>query len=172
MEKGCIHIYSGDGKGKTTAAIGLSVRFAGSGGKVLFVQFLKGRETGELKPLGSLGITVLRSSNSGKFIFDMNDEEKRICRKESETCFYSVVANCTEYGLIVFDEILDAVFTGMISEQSVADFLVNKPGGLEVVLTGHSPSVRLIELADYYSEIVMKKHPYEKGLAARKGIEY
>ena len=148
---GLIHIYCGDGKGKTTAALGLSVRCAGHGNKVLIVQFLKSRPTGELKSLALIpGIELMRGKETKKFTFQMNAEEKAQVKLEHLALFERVKQKCCAEKL---------------------DFLKNKPAELEVVLTGRNPAPELVELADYVSEIVKRKHPFEKGIPARTGIE-
>ncbi|MDR3551818.1 MAG: cob(I)yrinic acid a,c-diamide adenosyltransferase [Clostridia bacterium] len=169
---GCIQIYMGDGKGKTTAAVGLAVRAAGSGMKVLFCQFLKGRQTGEIAPLEQLGVTVLRTGGVKKFIPGMTEEEKRECAAEQRACFDRMRAHMGEFGLIVLDEVLGAIETGMLSCAEVAALCREKPAAAELVLTGRISPRELLEAADYVSEIRCVRHPYEKGLGARKGIEY
>ena len=142
---GLIHIYCGDGKGKTTAALGLAIRCAGHGNHVLIVQFLKSRPTGELKSLTLIpGIELMRGKETKKFTFQMTAEEK---------------AQVLVEHLALFDKDI------------LVDFLKGKPAELEVVLTGRNPAAELVELADYVSEICKRKHPFEKGIAARTGIE-
>lgn len=171
-EKGMIHIYTGDGKGKTTAAVGLAVRCKGAGNKVLFVQFMKGMQTGEIEPLMKLGICVFRKERIKKFIFSMTEEEKLLYKEDQNECFLYAREHKTEYDLIILDELMSAINTGMISEDEVLFFLKNKPCNLEVILTGRDPGEKLINCADYISEIKAIRHPYEKGIGARKGIEY
>lgn len=171
-EFGFIHIYTGDGKGKTTASIGLSVRALGSGAGVLFVQFMKGMDSGEIKPLKDLGITVVRATDNKKFIFEMSQEELSVYKKEHRQAFEFAKTHCDEYDLIVFDEIISAVNTSVLSIDELLGFIDSKPQNLELVLTGRDPSEDLIERADYVSEIIAVKHPYSKGTPARKGIEY
>ena len=171
---GLIHIYTGDGKGKTTAAIGLSVRCAGHGNKVLFVQFLKSRPTGELKSLPLIpGIEIIRGKETKKFTFQMNAEEKQQVLAEHTALFKQVMEKCAteKPDLLVMDEVLGACNTGVFDLELLLDFLKNKPEELEVVLTGRSPDPRLMELADYVSEICKRKHPFDKGIPARTGVE-
>lgn len=170
---GLIHIYCGDGKGKTTASAGLAVRARGYGLNVLLTQFLKSGTSGELEPLRSLGVEVISGSYSQKFVFMMNDEEKAATRQLCESQFHEATArSCEGIDLIILDEVMGAIATGMLQEQEVIDFLKTKPANLEVVLTGRDPSQELIDLADYVSEVVMRKHPYEtSGLIGRVGIE-
>jgi cob(I)alamin adenosyltransferase len=171
---GLIHLYCGDGKGKTTASVGLAVRAKGSGLRVLFVQFLKSRQSGELGPLRDLGIEVVSGQPSGKFVFQMDEEEKAANRIfHRQRLADAVERSRAGIDLLVLDEILGAISTGMIDEEELISFLRTKPPHLELVLTGRDPSEKLIECADYISEVVMIKHPYEHSkMPARPGIEY
>lgn len=170
---GLIHIYCGDGKGKTTASAGLAVRARGNGLNVLLTQFLKSGTSGELEPLRSLGVEVISGSYSQKFVFMMNDEEKAATRHHCEMQFREATARSREgIDLLILDEVMGAIATGMLEEKEIIDFLETKPPNLEVVLTGRDPSQALIDLADYVSEVVMRKHPYEtSGITGRVGIE-
>lgn len=171
---GLIHIYCGDGKGKTTAAIGLAVRCSGHGNHVLLVQFLKSRPTGELKSLALLpNIEIMRGKETKKFTFQMNIEEKAQVKSEHLALFAKVKQKCfnEQIDLLILDEVIGACNTGVFDQDILVDFLKVKPAELEVVLTGRNPAAELVELADYVSEICKRKHPYEKGIAARTGIE-
>lgn len=173
MSGGKVHIYTGNGKGKTTAAVGLAVRARGAGRQVLIAQFLKGTPTAELEPLASLGIAVLRTEAVQKFTFQMNEEEKARCRADCIELLgrvhTSVVDGCC--GLLVLDEVLDAIRCGMVEEASLLALLDDR-GEAEVVLTGRGPSQALLDRADYVTLMTAQKHPYEQGLPARRGIEY
>ena len=172
MQKGLIHLYIGDGKGKTTAAVGLSVRARGSGLRVVFAQFLKGRASGEQQPLETLGVTVLRHMSSQKFVFSMTDEERKICRTEQAACLQEAADAGKTADLLVLDEVFGALSCGMLEKDAVLALLKNKPAGLEAVLTGRDPAPEFLALADYISEVQCVRHPYEKGVTARRGIEY
>ena len=171
---GKIHLYAGDGKGKTTAAVGLAVRASGKGLKVLFVQFLKSGESAELKQMEKLGISVVTGQPFSKFVFQMNAEEKQESRDFFTNRLEEVFKKAKEgYDLLVLDEVLGAISTDMLAEERLLDLLQSKPGLLELVITGRDPSARLIAQSDYYTEMRMHKHPYEsEGLGARAGIEY
>ena len=171
---GLVHLYCGDGKGKTTAAVGLAVRHAGHGGKVVFAQFLKDGSSGECRVLTKLGVTVLAANPAGKFTFRMTDEEKAetaaaLVRTFDAAAGYAVREGAT---LLVLDEVCAAVNGGFLPEKTVTGFLENRPDTLEVVLTGRSPSAGLTAHADYITEMQKRRHPYEKGVAAREGIEF
>ncbi|HEX2939125.1 MAG TPA: cob(I)yrinic acid a,c-diamide adenosyltransferase [Ruminiclostridium sp.] len=169
---GLIHIYTGDGKGKTSSAVGLCVRAAGSGLCVLFAQFLKGRATGEIEPLKTIGISVVRSETVTKFVPYMTEQELNECRSAQNSIFETVKKAAQDYDVVVLDEIFGAVTAGMVGKEAVLNFLHEKPKNTEVILTGRDAASEFIELADYVSEIKQIKHPYEKGIKARKGIEY
>lgn len=173
--RGCVHIYCGDGKGKTSSAVGLAVRASGRGKKVLIVRFLKTEDSGEVEVLRKIpGITVTPCDRTFGFVFRMNEEQKREAGVYYQSRFETAVKTAVEDGvdLLVLDEILASCNYGMVREDDVAEFLKNRPEEMEVVLTGRDPSDRLIALADYVSEIKMVKHPYTQGIGAREGIEY
>lgn len=174
MQPGLIHIYCGDGKGKTTAAMGLAIRAAGHGKTVLILQFLKGRPTGELTSLGKIpGIQVLRGKEGMAFSFQMTPEERIQTKALHEEHLRLAMgrAQTGECQVLILDEVMSAVSTGLLEENMVTEFLKAKPEHLEVVLTGRNPPPQWIELADYVTEMKMIKHPYERGIAARDGIE-
>lgn len=172
--KGLIHIYEGDGKGKTTTAIGLSIRCAGSGGKVLFAQFLKNDSSSEIKILTKLENIEYRAiaENYG-FVFQMPPDTKLRAKEAYNGLFLSVIDAVTKqnYRMLVLDEIIDAYHTNMIDQQLLLDFLKNKPEQLEVIMTGRNSDELLKTQAHYISEIKKIKHPYDSGTPARIGIE-
>lgn len=173
-ETGLIHIYCGDGKGKTTAAIGLAVRHAGSGGKVVVAQFLKDGTSSECRALAKLGnITMLAANPCSKFSFQMTEEEKQECSAAIGRTFAAATGFAVREGatLLVLDEVCAAISCGFLPEEEVLRFLDSKPEALEVVLTGRNPSEALQEQADYITEMVKRRHPFDKGVGARKGIE-
>ena len=169
-DKGLIHIYCGENKGKTTACVGLTVRAFGSGFKVIFSQFLKTAPSGELKSLEQLGIKTYRITKPKGFTWEMNQEELEILKEEHNRLFKEVTALVEGDGdntLLICDELVGAYVGNHIDKNMVMEFLNNKPKNLEVVLTGRNPSEELMEIADYITE--MKK--MDKGINARKGIE-
>lgn len=171
---GLIHIYCGDGKGKTTTAVGLAVRCAGRGNKVLLVQFLKSRDSGELYSLAKLpDIEVMRGKESKKFTFQMNEEEKHALLIEHNKMFEQVLAKIKNggYSLLILDEVIGALNAKVFEMPKLIEFLRHKPENLEVVLTGRNPAPELVEIADYVSEMRKVKHPMDKGIMAREGIE-
>lgn len=170
--KGLVHIYCGDGKGKTTASVGLAVRAAGDGLKVLFLQFMKGGASGELVTFEQLeNITVLRSKSPIKFAWNMSEQEKEDVCKQQKEFLEEAISIADEYDMLILDEALGACFGEFLDEEVLCAFLDKKPDALEVVMTGRNPSKELLLRADYISEIKKIKHPYDKGINARKGIE-
>jgi cob(I)alamin adenosyltransferase len=174
--QGLIHIYTGDGKGKTTAALGLGIRAYGAGMRVLFVQFLKGRHSCERTTLAVLGprFDVRCGARAQKFVWEMADAEKTEAAQETERLFQEA-AEAIQNGkadLVILDEIFGALSTGMIGVSSVTALLKAKPDAVEVALTGRDAPDEIIRLADYVTEARMVKHPMARGISARKGIEF
>lgn len=170
-----VHLYCGDGKGKTTAALGLGLRCCGSGGRVLLAQFLKGSGSSELNAIEKLeGFDVLPGPAQVKFTFQMTEEERREAAGFWLSFFRRAVSQAVEggYRLLILDELAGAVSLGMVPEEEAAAFLKNRPEELEVAVTGRDPSPALLAEADYVSEIRAVRHPYEQGVSARRGIEY
>ncbi len=170
-----IHIYYGDGKGKTTAAAGLAVRAAGSGMRVLFTQFLKTEFSGERNALRNMeGVVLSTCPLELKFTYDMTEQEKQqtavLFRKLFDKSASTALSS--RYDMVVFDEIFDVINENMLSESVVFEFIANAPKSLEIVMTGHDPSQRFIDAADYVTEFKKIKHPYDKGVTARRGIEF
>lgn len=172
MQKGLIHIYTGEGKGKTTAAFGLAMRASGRGKKVLWTSFLKDFDSGEF--LHALPFEVVHGQPVHKFWFTMTDEEKAAVRAEHTDRLRSLFARCAAEAvdLLVLDETLGSLAVGALCEDDVLSLLRSRPESLEVVLTGRSPSPELAEMADYISEIVPRKHPFDRGIPSREGIEF
>ena len=175
---GLVHIYCGDGKGKTSAAIGLAVRAAGSGRRVVIARFLKTDNSGEVEILKKLPeVKLIPCRKTFGFVRSMDEKTKKECTDYNRNLFFEAVKLAEDADLVVFDEIIAAVNYGMIPEKDVLDFLEKRPkkgepDGLEVVLTGRNPSEALIAEADYVSEICKRKHPFDKGIKARRGVEY
>ena len=166
-----VHLYYGYGKGKTTAAVGLAVRAAGAGKKVLFFQFLKGNNSSERKIIENL-TDVIPGRDGEKFIFQMSDEEKRESVGYYGEKLDEIFEIAKNYDLIVLDEAADAVEVGFISEKRLTE-LINKFGNCkEIIITGHNPSKALADCCDYVTEMKKIKHPYDSGTKARRGIEY
>lgn len=173
-ETGLIHVYCGDGKGKTTAGMGLILRAAGYGYKVLLYQFMKDNKGNERNILKNIeNITIVDGMEQEKFSFQMRPEEKQEHREFYMRQFQIITQKAVdeEYDVLFMDEIIYAVSSGLLDESAVLDFLKRKPENLEVILTGNIPGEAMIEAADYVSEIQKRKHPFDKGQRARGGIE-
>ena len=170
---GLIHLYCGDGKGKTSAAVGLSVRASGAGKRVIFTQFFKDGSSSEIESLKRLpGIRTIHAQTVKGFYHAMTPEQRVQAREDYTALFRQVTDAAKDAGLLILDEIVSACNRGVVPEGLVVDFLQNKPSALEVVLTGRDPSPALVELADYITEMRKLRHPYDRGVAARKGVEY
>ena len=169
------HIYYGDGKGKTTAAIGLAVRAAGSKMKVLFVQFLKTEVSGERHILSHTeNVTLTFCPLELKFTFEMDDKEKAQAAKIFKGIFDNAVTTALteKYDMVVLDEVFEAINAHMLSESEVYEFITNAPSSMEIVMTGHNPPQKFMDCADYITEFKKIKHPYDRGITGRIGIEF
>lgn len=171
---GLVHIYCGDGKGKTTTGMGLCIRAAGYGYRVLIYQFMKNNGTSERKSLEQIrNITVLDGLEEEKFSFQLTPEEKEERRKfyNGQLRKVTELAVSQRFDVLFLDETVYAIRAGLLDEDAVIEFLRNKPETLEVILTGQNPSQRLMDEADYVSEIRKIKHPFDRKQPARDGIE-
>jgi len=171
MDKGYIQIYTGEGKGKTTAAIGLAVRAIGSGKKVAIIQFMKkGEHYGEFVFM-TKHATMLQFGREGFVDIDSPPEEDidlaNVGIKEAGKMIFSGM-----YDIIILDEIVTAVEFGLLSEGQILDLMKNKPEEIELVLTGRGATKKMIEEADLVTEMKEIKHYYKKNVQAREGIEF
>lgn len=175
MEKGLIQVYTGDGKGKTTAACGLAVRARSHGLNVGYVYFHKEPEAwdyGEHKILEGLGVKVFGfAKKHPHFYKDASFEEiRKECLLGLE--FIKKLYGESKYDLLILDEINISIRDGFLKEEEVLEIMEKKPEKLELVLTGRGATQRIIEKADLVSRIEEIKHPYSLGVQRRKGIEY
>lgn len=175
METGLVHIYTGNGKGKTTTAVGLCTRALGQGFRVCYTAFNKNPQKygyTEIESLKKLGADVfIFTKGHPNFDYTLTHEETRkLTQQGVEKIKQLVVEN--EYQLLVIDEILISIRDKFIEEAAVVEFIKNKPQNLELVLTGRAATPTIIGLADYVSEINCISHPFEKGIPSRKGIEF
>lgn len=168
-----IHLYHGNGKGKTTAAMGLALRMAGRGRPVVIAQFLKGADSGERPALARLPqVTLLPVPERVKFLFAMTEEERQQeARRARELLARAKQAaadpNC---GLVVLDEVCDGVNAGLLPLAELLSLL--DCAKAEVVLTGRDPAPELIARADYVTRFQKEKHPFDRGIPARTGVEF
>jgi len=172
LNKGYIQIYTGNGKGKTTASLGLALRALGAGLKVYIAQFVKGQEYSEIKMLRKFEPElVIRQYGSECFIYkDPEPVDFELAQKGWKEV--GEIVHSERYDLIILDEINIALYYHLISEESVIDLLVNKPLKTEIVLTGRKMPSSLFDYADLITNMEEVKHYYQKGIQAREGIEY
>ena len=184
---GLVHVITGDGKGKTTSGIGLGVRAMGSNLRVYMIQFLKSGSTGEIYTIQKhlpgmsiiqFGVDAIKErqekldafwDKGSKFVFNADDEEKEAVLLGFEHA-KKIIQSC-DYDLVILDEINVVLDKGLIPINDVLE-LLNNHGKVELYLTGRDAPEEIIEKADYYSIIKGIKHPWQKGIKARKGIEY
>ena len=175
MEKGYLQVYTGDGKGKTTAALGLGLRAVGCGLKVIMFQFLKGAPSSELDSVPLLGGTfrIFRLAESDKFFRELNDAEKEALRVRlrKELARVREVMQKRSCDLLILDEIMAIVNNGLLTVEEVCSLVDARPQEMEMVLTGRSAPQVLIERADLVTEMICVKHYLKRGVEARRGIE-
>ena len=175
MKKGLVHFYLGNGKGKTTAVFGLALRALGRDFKVLIVQVLKARETGEIlffKKINNNNLKIIRINTCEKFSWEMNNNEVIQSKQEITKGIRNILNYYNDYDIVLFDELLNAENIGFIDEEEIKNIILNKSPELELVFTGRKTKDSLKVFADYISNIEAEKHPYEKGIQSRVGIEF
>lgn len=188
-KKGLVHIYTGHGKGKTTAALGLALRAIGRGFKVYVIQFIKGKgKYGEhkIEKFLSSHFKIIQTGRGCIFKKPPDDCKNCVachidpkCPKEIDFKLAEKglelsrkIINSKKYDLVILDEINIAIYYKLIKLKNVIKIIKEKPESVELVLTGRNAPKEIIEIADYVSEIKEVKHPYKKGIKARKGIEF
>ena len=167
---GKIHIYTGDGKGKTTAALGLALRAVGAGYRVYIVQFLKGQDYSELKSLKPIKEITVKRFGEKTFIHKVGTNPDKLAAQQA-FAWSKKILNSGRFDLVILDEVFLATFFKLIKVSEVVKLIKKKPKNVELVLTGRKASPQIVKLADYVTEMKEIKHPYQKGLLARKGIE-
>lgn len=167
MKNGLIHIYTGDGKGKTTAAVGLACRAKCAGLKIRFIQLFKDGKSSEAKYFDNC---EFYAESLEKFTWNMSNSEIELYGNNCVKTIKNAIK--TECDLLVIDEFFMLITQKIISEEAAAGIILAKPDETELVLTGRNAPKSIIEIADYVSEIKCVKHPYQKGVDARCGIEY
>ncbi|SCL88623.1 cob(I)yrinic acid a,c-diamide adenosyltransferase [Sporanaerobacter sp. PP17-6a] len=170
MEKGYVHVYTGNGKGKTTAALGLSLRAVCAGKKVYFGQFIKGMKYSELESQKFLPNFEIHQFGRNCFIFNKPTEEDiRLAKEGLETC--RKILSGGLYDIVVLDELNIAVYYNLFTIDEAIEVIKDKAPHVEVIVTGRYADEKLIEFADLVTEMKEIKHYYKKGVPARKGIE-
>ncbi|OYT41496.1 cob(I)yrinic acid a,c-diamide adenosyltransferase [Candidatus Pacearchaeota archaeon ex4484_26] len=168
--KGLVHIYTGEGRGKTSIALGTALRAARYGLKTYFIQFMKTSK--ERKTIKQIKNVAYKCFGQKKWIY--KNKIKQIDKKIAERGlkFVESIVQKGNYDLVILDEIIMAVWFGLLKEKDILTLIEKKPEHVELILTGRGASKRLINAADYVSEIKKVKHPYDKGILARRGIDY
>ena len=174
LSVGLTQVYTGNGKGKTSAALGLALRAVGWGFKVYMIQFIKGGDFryGELKTIRQLSNFRLRAFGRGRYITEDPPLKDDINLAKEAMKFTRETVNSGEFDIVILDEINVALHLKLISTEEVVQLIKSKPKHVELVLTGRYASSEVAEVADLVTEMVNIKHPFEKGINARKGIEY
>ena len=167
---GLLHLYYGDGKGKTTAAMGLALRAMGSGKRVVILQFLKGGKSGEVPLLEQLGAKVYRGKAGQKFVFQMNEAEKEATRQLQNANLTAAMADPAD--LLILDEAGSAWELDMVDIALLQKAVLERPAEQECVLTAQAAPQWMLDAADYATEMKCHRHPYQRGISARQGIEY
>jgi cob(I)alamin adenosyltransferase len=173
LPQGLIQVYTGDGKGKTTCALGLALRAVGQGLKVCMIQFLKGRDTGEARAAARLAPEFTLRSFGRPVLVNLKspaEEDLALAREALELARQVIQAG--DHDLVILDEINVALAYRLISLEEVLEMLKARPGWVEVVLTGRQAPPELVELADLVTEMRPVKHYYAAGVPARRGIEW
>jgi len=172
FSKGYIHVYTGDGKGKTTAALGLALRAIGAGIRVFFAQFVKGKHYSEIDSLENFSdrMITVRQYGLETFIHDKPSAEDISLVRKGLSEVRKIIQS-GEYGLIILDEATIANFFSLFSVDELLEVISEKPEQVELVITGRRADPRLIEAADLVTEMKEIKHYYQQGVKARKGIE-
>lgn len=174
MEKGYVQIYTGNGKGKTTAALGLGLRATGRGFKVLMVQFLKGTDSGEYENVKNLeGFKMVQIGESDKFTWKLKEAELEELRRKIQIEFNSITSelNWESIDILILDEVMAAITTGLIEVEEICKIIDNKLDKMEIILTGRNAPIELVDRADLITEMKAVRHYMEKGVKARIGIE-
>ncbi len=170
---GLVQVYTGDGKGKTSAAVGSAIRARGAGLTVAFIQFVKGGpRSSELAVLEDLGVTVVRParSSTGLLSGGPTDEDRRAGAEATAVAIETLRSG--RFDLVILDEACIALSHGLADEASLLAAIEARPGHVEVILTGRGATPALIDRADLVTEMRAVKHPFERGISARRGIEY
>jgi cob(I)alamin adenosyltransferase len=173
LERGLVQVYTGEGKGKTSAAFGLALRAMGRGLKVYVIQFIKGGfDYGELYVVKRLPNLELKSFGRGKFVRDLPPKKEDIKLAKEAFELAKEVVNGGQHDVVVLDEINVALHLKLLKNEEVVDLIRRKPKHVELILTGRYAPLEVVELADLVTEMKEVKHPFTKGVESRKGIEY
>jgi cob(I)alamin adenosyltransferase len=173
LERGLVQVYTGNGKGKTSAAFGLALRATGRGLKVYIIQFIKGGfDYGELYTVDKLPNLTLKAFGRGEFITAKPPDKEDVRLAEQALQLAKQTVKSGKYDVIILDEVNVALTLKLIDLEEVLKLIQTKPKHVELVLTGRNAPVQVIDASDYVTEMREVKHPYSKGYQSRKGIEY
>ncbi len=168
---GLVHLYTGDGKGKTTAALGLALRASGQGLRVAVLQFMKANSRcGEHRFVERFPAFRIVTTGQRSSLRQTPEEQRADAQRAMETARSMVTSG--DYDLLVLDEVVTALGRGLLEEAQVLALVADKPAGLELVLTGRGATPGLIAVADLVTEMRKVKHPLDRGIRARQGVEY
>jgi len=172
MERGLVQVYTGNGKGKTTAALGLALRAVGHGMKVLMIQFMKGNQYGELESAKKLSpCLIIKQVGRETFISKSNPDPKDLQLAQEGFLMAKKAIQDKEYDIVILDEINLAIDYGLIPVKDLLQLIDSKPETVELILTGRNVRREILQRADLVTEMVDRKHYYDRGVPARKGIE-
>ena len=172
LEKGYIHIYTGPGKGKTTAALGLGLRAAGAGLKVHMIQFMKGRRYSELDTIENIPNFTFSQHGRDEFVKKEKPEQIDIDLAQEGLSHAKDIIEKGKYDMVILDEMNVAVDFNLIKLDDAIKLIEGKPEKLELILTGRYAHPELVKMADLVTEMLEIKHPYQTGVQARKGVDY
>lgn len=175
LARGLIQVYTGNGKGKTTAALGQGLRSCGRGLKVYMVQFLKGGDTGELHSVPKLHplFEIFRFERERGFFWTLSEEEKYELKEDIDRgfSFMKKVVSKVECDVLILDELLGVLSNGLLEVNEVVKLLESKPETMEIIITGRNAPDKILEVADLVTEMKEIKHYFKNGVPAREGIE-
>jgi cob(I)alamin adenosyltransferase len=173
LEKGLVQVYTGNGKGKTSAAFGLALRAAGRGLKAYVIQFIKGGfDYGELYVIDRVPGITLKAFGRGKFVVSKPADPKDVELAGEALSLATEIVSSGMYDVVILDEVNVALNLGLVKLENVLSLVKAKPAHVELVLTGRNAPDEIVQIADLVTEMKEVKHPYNEGVAARKGIEY
>ncbi len=172
QHQGLVQVYTGDGKGKTSAALGLGLRAAGHGFEVYMIQFMKGQiNYGELQAVKHIPNFTIRQYGRPDFVDKSNPDPEDIKLAQEALDHARAIIEKKDVDFLILDEVNVAIDFGLITDKEVISLIKSRPPHLELILTGRYAPPSIIKIADLVSEVKEVKHPYKKGVAARKGVE-
>lgn len=175
LEKGLVAVYTGNGKGKTTASVGQGIRCAGNDLNVRMVQFLKGGATGEMNIIETIpNFTLFRFERPRGFFWTLDEQQKKELQEDIDKAmeFVEGTIDNNYCDVLILDEVMGALSNNLIDIDRLVSAINRRPDTMEIIMTGRNVPEKVYEIADYVTEMKDLKHPFEKGIAARKGIEW